>query len=77
MKLRDPAVQKWIVLAGLTIGLVYGYWNYVFLPKKEAIKISAQKLKEERERLEKGKRVAKDFRSIQDDYQQLLATWDA
>ncbi|MFH1010486.1 MAG: type 4a pilus biogenesis protein PilO [bacterium] len=77
MKLRDPAVQKWIVLAGLTIGLIYGYSNYVFLPKKDAIKASTQKLKGERERLEKGKRVAKDFRSIQEDYQQLLATWDA
>jgi type IV pilus assembly protein PilO len=51
--------------------------NYVFLPKKEAMKQMTEKLKSARERLDQGKRVARDFRSIQEDYQQLLATWDA
>jgi Tfp pilus assembly protein PilO len=77
MRLRDPATQKWIIMVGLTIGLVYGFSNYVFLPRKEQIRQATEKLKNERERLEKGKRVAKNFRSIQEDYDQLLVNWGA
>ncbi len=77
MRLRDPATQKWIILVGLAIGLVYGYSNYVFLPRKDQIRQTTEKLKVERERLEKGKRVAKNFRSLQEDYDQLLTNWGA
>jgi type IV pilus assembly protein PilO len=77
MRLRDTATQKWIILVGLAIGLIYGYSNYVFRPRKDQIRETTEKLKLERERLERGKRVAKNFRSLQENYDQLLTNWGA
>lgn len=77
MKLRNPAVQKWLLLGGAVIALVYGYSNYVYSPRKEAIRQSSEKLKQERERLERGKRVAKNYRVLQANYTQLTVNWEA
>ena len=77
MKLRDPAVQKWMIIGGLAIGLAYGYWNYIYQPKKMRILQMEQKLKMDCERLERGKRVARNFDSFRDNYEQLLVNWDA
>ena len=77
MKLRDPVLQKWLILAGMAIGLVYGYLNYIYLPRKETIQQTTQELKTARERLERGKRVAKNFRTFQANYANLLGNWEA
>ncbi len=77
MKLRDPAIQKWMIIGGLAIGLAYGYLNYIYQPKKARILQIGQKLKTDRERLERGKRVARNFVSFRDNYEQLLVNWDA
>jgi type IV pilus assembly protein PilO len=77
VKLRKPVIQKWLLLGGLVIALVYGYSNYVYRPRQEAIRESSEKLKQEWERLERGKRVAKSYRTLQANYAQLTVNWEA
>jgi type IV pilus assembly protein PilO len=77
VKLRNPAIQKWLLLGGLAIALVYGYSSYVYRPRSEAIRQSAEKLKQEREHLERGKRVARSYRTLQATYAQLTVNWES
>jgi type IV pilus assembly protein PilO len=77
VKLRDPALQKWLILVGLAVGIIYGYSNYFYLPRKETIRQTIQELKAAQERLERGKRVAKNFRTFQANYANLLGNWEA
>lgn len=77
MKLRDPGAQKWLVLGGLAVALVYGYFNYVYRPRKEKIRQTTHTLGVERERLEQGKRVAKNFRTLEASCAQLQVNWEA
>lgn len=75
INLRSPSTQKWIIMTTLTFGMVYGYVNFVHMPRTEkAVALSAD-INKERELLQKGKRIAANFHTVQDDYGRLMNSW--
>lgn len=76
LNLRNPATQKWIILTVLAFGMVYGYVNFIYTPRNETIKRLNVDIKSESEMLAKGKRIAANFQTIQDDYARLMLSWD-
>jgi type IV pilus assembly protein PilO len=76
INLRSPRTQKAIILSVLAFGLVYGYVNFVYTPRSETIKRLTAEIKTESDMLAKGKRIAANFQTVQDDYTRLMQSWD-
>lgn len=76
INLRNPGTQKAIILCTLAFGVVYGYVNFVYTPRSETIKRLTAEIKTESDVLTKGKRIAANFQTVQDDYARLMQSWD-
>jgi type IV pilus assembly protein PilO len=76
LNLRNPTTQKWIILCFLGFGAVYGYVNFIYTPRCETIKRLTSDIKKESELLAKGKRIAANFQTVQEDYARLMQSWD-
>jgi len=76
LNLRSPTTQKVIILCAIAFGAVYGYANFMFLPRKELGKKLNSDIKKESELLAKGKHIAANFQSVQDDYARLMQSWE-
>lgn len=76
INLRSPRTQKAIILCALAFGLVYAYVNFVYTPRSETIKRLTAEIKTESDILAKGKRIAANFQTVQDDYARLMQSWD-
>lgn len=76
LNLRSPATQKWIIALMLSTGVVYGYFNFVWTPRRELGKRMAAEIKSESDLLQRGKRIAANFQTVQDDYGRLMRSWD-
>lgn len=76
LNLRNPKTQKWVIAVTLTFGALYGYINFVHVPRSEHAAQLANDIDKERELLQKGKRIAANFRTVQDDYARLMHSWD-
>jgi type IV pilus assembly protein PilO len=76
LNLRNPNTQKWIILCALAFGLVYGYANFIYTPRREAMNRVVADIQKESEVLAKGKRIAANFKTVQDDYARLMQSWE-
>jgi type IV pilus assembly protein PilO len=76
INLRDPSTQKWVLGIGLVFGVLYGYANFVYLPRRDQAARLEGDIKNETQMLAKGKRVAATYQSVQEAYAQLLLSWD-
>jgi type IV pilus assembly protein PilO len=76
INLKNPNTQKMIIGVTLAFGMIYGYINFVYTPRNDkAIKLAAD-IKKETELLTKGKRIAANFQTVQDDYGRLMQSWE-
>ena len=76
INLRSPRTQKAIILCTLAFGMVYGFVNFIYTPRSETIKRLTAEIKNESDMLAKGKRIAANFQTVQDDYARLMQSWD-
>lgn len=76
INLRSPATQKAVIICALAFGVVYGYANFVYVPRRDMSKKLASDITTEGELLNKGKRIAANFQTVQDDYARLMQTWE-
>jgi type IV pilus assembly protein PilO len=56
--------------------MVYGFVNFVHTPRSDRTAQLAADIEKERELLAKGKRIAANFRTVQDDYSRLMQSWE-
>ncbi|MBI5059411.1 type 4a pilus biogenesis protein PilO [candidate division KSB1 bacterium] len=75
INLRNQTTQKWIIVCTLTFGVVYAYLNFVHTPRADRIAKIATDIDRETELLAKGKRIAANFRTVEDDYARLMQSW--
>jgi type IV pilus assembly protein PilO len=75
VNIRDPKIQKIVVVVAVSIGIIYLYFNYVYANRTAAIKELYGQIAEKQELLDRGKRVAQNFQKVQEDYQNLLEVW--
>ena len=75
LNLRNPRTQKWIIGAGLGFAMIYGYFEFVYFPRRETGHKLDADIKTEAEMLAKGKRIAANYQTVQDDYSRLLDSW--
>lgn len=73
---RNPNTQKWFISAAVAFTLAYGYVQFIYLPRRESARRLAEDIKAETEMLAKGKRIAANFQTVQDDYSRLLESWN-
>ncbi|MDD5087237.1 MAG: type 4a pilus biogenesis protein PilO [bacterium] len=76
INLRSPATQKWIILVTLAFGMVYGFVNFVYVPRGEKAKRLTSEIRMETDLLIKGKRIAANYQTVQDDYERLMRSWE-
>ncbi|MFZ5433662.1 MAG: type 4a pilus biogenesis protein PilO [Calditrichota bacterium] len=76
INLRSPATQKWIIITTLAFGMCYGFVNFIYVPQTERAKRLTSEIATETELLIKGKRVAANFQTVQDDYTRLMQSWE-
>jgi type IV pilus assembly protein PilO len=76
INLRNPATQKGIIIGALLFGVVYAYIDFVYLPRRELTTRLIEDYKKESELLARGKRVAANYQTVQDDYARLMQSWD-
>jgi type IV pilus assembly protein PilO len=76
INLRDPKSQKMVVVIALSIALVYVYFNYIYSSRTQAIADLRTEYTEKQDLLERGKKVAQNFQSVQEDFQHLLEVWE-
>lgn len=76
INLRDPKSQKLVVVIALSIALVYVYFNYIYSSRTQAIADLRTEYTEKQNLLERGKKVALNFQSVQEDFQHLLVVWE-
>lgn len=76
INLRSPSTQKLLIVVFLLFGAVYAYSNFVYSPRKDLAARLEKNIAEEQELLTKGKRVAANFQTVQEDYARLMESWD-
>ncbi len=76
LSLRNPKTQKWIIVTMVLFGMVYGYFNYVHAPREDLIVRMDAEIQKEQELLVKGKRIAANFQTVQEDYGRLMTSWE-
>jgi type IV pilus assembly protein PilO len=75
LNLRSPSTQKWIIICTLMFGVVYAYINFVHTPRADQITRAAADIDRQTELLAKGKRIAANFRTVEEDYARLMQSW--
>ncbi len=76
LNLRNPMTQKWVIGSLLLFGMLYGYYNYIYSPRQDlAVRLDAD-IQKEQEVLVKGKRIAANFQTVQEDYARLVTSWE-
>ena len=76
INLRSPSVQKILLIAFIAVGGLYAYYNFVYVPRSNRIVKYEYDIEKEQQLLRKGKRIAANFQTVQDDYSRLMASWD-
>ena len=76
LNLRNPNTQKSILIAGLAFGVMYAYFNFMYIPRRELAATISSDIRTETDMLARGKRIAANFQTVQDDYSRLMASWD-
>lgn len=76
INLRSPSTQKLLIVVFLLFGAVYAYSNFVYTPRKDLAARLEKSIAEEQEMLTKGKRVAANFQTVQEDYARLMESWE-
>lgn len=76
INLRSPSVQKTLLVAFLAVGGLYAYYNFVYVPRNDQIAKLEYDIEKEQQLLRKGKRIAANFQTVQDDYARLMDSWD-
>src|SRR3990172_8773883 len=76
MNLREPSTQKWVLGIGLVFGVMYAYANFVYLPRGDLATKLEGDIQNETQMLAKGKRIAANYRTVQEDYSRLMASWE-
>lgn len=76
INLRSPATQKWIIATMISVGVVYAYVNFVWIPRQELGKRMTAEIQTESDLLARGKRIAANFQTVQDDYGRLMRSWE-
>lgn len=76
INLRSPTTQKWLIAVFLLFGAVYAYANFVYMPRQDQAVRLEKSIAEEQALLIKGKRIAANFQTVQDDYARLMASWE-
>jgi type IV pilus assembly protein PilO len=75
INLRSATTQKWIIVCTLAFGAIYGYVNFLYFPREDECKRLTAEIQKEHDMLAKGKRIAANFQSVQDDYGRLMQSW--
>ncbi|MCB9366693.1 MAG: type 4a pilus biogenesis protein PilO [Calditrichaeota bacterium] len=60
----------------LLFGAVYAYANFVYMPRQDMALRLEKSIAEEQAILVKGKRVAANYQTVEEDYARLMASWD-
>jgi type IV pilus assembly protein PilO len=76
INLRSQAVQKTLLVIFLAFGGMYAYFNFVYTPRKDKIVKMEFDIDKEQQLLRKGKRIAANFQTVQDDYARLMDSWE-
>jgi type IV pilus assembly protein PilO len=76
INLRSPGTQKALIAIFLLFGGVYAYSNFVYTPRQDKASLLERNIATEQELLAKGKRVAANFQTVQEDYARLMESWD-
>lgn len=76
INLRSPSTQKALIVIFLIFGAVYAYANFVYMPREDKAVLLEKSIAEEQETLTKGKRIAANFQTVQEDYARLMESWD-
>lgn len=76
INLRSPSTQKALIVIFLLFGGVYAYANFVYFPRQDKAARLEKNIAEEQETLAKGKRIAANFQTVQEDYARLMESWD-
>ncbi|MBU0691166.1 type 4a pilus biogenesis protein PilO [bacterium] len=76
INLRSPSVQKVLLVAFLAVGGLYAYYNFVYVPRNDRIAKLEYDIEKEQQLLRKGKRIAANFQTVQDDYARLMDSWE-
>jgi type IV pilus assembly protein PilO len=76
LNFRDPSTQKWMLGIGLAFATAYGYMNFVYYPRRDLAARLTEDIAKESEMLARGKRIAANFQTVQDDYARLMDSWE-
>ena len=76
INLKSPSIQKGIILVTVAFGMVYGFVNFVYIPRGEKAKRLTNEIRTETDLLIKGKRIAANYQTVQDDYERLMRSWE-
>ena len=76
LSLRNPATQKWIIVCTMIFGASYGFFNFVFVPRRELEKKLDVDVRKEADLLARGKRIAANYQTVRDDYSRLMKSWE-
>jgi len=76
INLRSATVQKLLLVCFLAFGGVYAYYNFVYVPRTNRVDKLGYDIEKEQQLLRKGKRIAANFQTVQDDYARLMESWD-
>ena len=76
INLRNPSTQKWILGLGLVFAATYVYFNFVYMPRRALAAQLVKDIKHEADMLARGKRIAANFQTVEDDYNRMMASWN-
>ena len=76
INLRSPNVQKTLLIMFLGFGAAYAYVNFVYVPRSNEITRIDFSIEKEQQLLTRGKRIAANFQTVQDDYARLMDSWE-
>ncbi|MBU0509527.1 type 4a pilus biogenesis protein PilO [bacterium] len=75
INLRSQATQKWIIILTLAFGTVYAFVNFAYIPRQEKARRLASEIATESDLLARGKRIAANYQTMQEDYERLMQSW--
>jgi len=76
LNIRDPKIQKLVVIVAVFIGLIYIYFYYIYANRTRTMDDLFAQIEQKEELLERGKRVAQNFQKVQEDFQYLMQVWE-
>jgi Tfp pilus assembly protein PilO len=65
-----------LLLLFMAFGGLYAYYNFVYVPRTERMSKLAYDIEKEQQLLKKGKRIAANFQTVQEDYARLMDSWE-